>query len=479
MAISTERDPSGRTGGPRPTPPPSSRTRHRPGDAVARGWYRRAAVVAAAALAWGCNEEIVVRIATQVFPDGTVARRIDVAGRDKNGEAPTQPDWLEAEAGLLLAEPTRWKRVDTAPGRIAAEGVFPSVTDMPACLRFVARDPLPGAIDRCPARLTVDDLVVLKRYRYEERWTDPLGGETAKMALDRLTDLAVEALRGELVRQFGADFDPSGAERFLRGEARNLLEEELVVSRRFARQPERARREAWSAALRRRGIKAVAHDGEKYWQSQAPVVLAWLRARAADAVSTPQRRVTPEELTFWPEGDALDDSTRDIARRTWGDESAVEREIEGLILSLQGWHAASGSQYRFFSRVTLPGRLLTTSGTVEDRAGHVGGEAAFFFRGEDMAAGELVFRAESVTLEDEALRSLGARREFDAAHLLEIADLLAERDPAGLLRGALRRAVDRKRLDDLRGNDALPDAVRRLARELADQLDPVVGPPFG
>jgi len=444
-----------------------------------RRWWPVFAAFALVFLAAGCNEELVVRVATRIFPDGSVARHIELAGRDEKGQTPSAPDWLESEAGVSLADPSVWRRVERAPGRISAEGIFASVPDLPACLRHAEQNDLRPAVDHCAAHLAVDDLVILKRYRYEERWTEPLGQDAAARALDRLFELAAELVREELRRQFGEGFDTRPAETFVRGEARLLTEETIAVSRRLNRSTDAARVEAWAAVLARHGL--AVSPGEKFWSAQTPEILGWCRRKIAEALSSPERTISPEDLSFWPQADDIEETIRAAARRTWGDEEKIELETEQLVFTTQGWYSSSSSRYRFESRVTLPGRLLSTSGTPEGRleATAEGTTAVRFFRGEDLVAGDVLLQAASVTINEEALRSLGARRELDARHLLQIVDLLTERDSAGLLVALLRRAVEKSRLDLLRKDQTLPKDLAPLARELADLLDPAVEPPFG
>ena len=88
-----------------------------------------------------------------------------------------------------------------------------------------------------------------------------------------------------------------------------------------------------------------------------------------------------------------------------------------------------------------------------------------------------MLRAEAVEPLIEPLRRLGARRTFDRATLLQLADLLWTRDLDGVIAETLARAVERGRLDLLRDGDEVPDEVELLVSELADMLDPEVPTP--
>jgi hypothetical protein len=217
------------------------------------------------------------------------------------------------------------------------------------------------------------------------------------------------------------------------------------------------------------GVTVVPNPGEKFWDAQTGPLLDWFRAKVAAALSRPDAPLLPEDLSFWPRADSVDDDAKAIATHVWGGEDEMMREIEPLIETIQGHYGSGGSpRFRFESRLVLPGRLLRTNGS-QDRDG-----AVWFYRSEDLEAVELAMEAESVTLDDEKLRALGARRELETAQLLQLVDILVRRDPDGALRKLLASAVERGKLGVLRDAKDLPDDLKPLARELADLLDPEV-----
>ena len=79
-----------------------------------------ALVLALAAGAVGCRPRIVVRLTTFAYADGSLDRRLEVIGRTSDDETPTEETWLEEKAGLRLAEPDAWKRIEQGPGWLRA-----------------------------------------------------------------------------------------------------------------------------------------------------------------------------------------------------------------------------------------------------------------------------------------------------------------------------------------------------------------------
>ncbi len=131
-----------------------------------------------------------------------------------------------------------------------------------------------------------------------------------------------------------------------------------------------------------------------------------------------------------------------------------------------------GAVYRFEARLTLPGRLLRTNGTVDGDSVH------WIFRGRDLAQRDVVMEAESVEIDEEALIGLGARRALGPSALLQLTDLLTRPRSGEVLLEALQGALDQGRLAVLR--DYSGDAELEVyARELADLLDPEVTPADG
>jgi len=89
-----------------------------------------------------------------------------------------------------------------------------------------------------------------------------------------------------------------------------------------------------------------------------------------------------------------------------------------------------------------------------------------------------VMEAASVLIDDEKLRSLGARREFELPALLRLADLLMRRDASGRIRAILREGAERGGLALLRSGptkgEGEPDDVARVRKEIVELLDPAV-----
>jgi hypothetical protein len=424
-------------------------------------------LLAAAAVA--CRPRIVVRLTTTAYHDSGLDRRLEVVGRTSDDEVPTENDWLAEEAGVTLAAPDAWPRVERGPGWLRAEGFFPSADVLPPLLSMRTESAVRPA--RTFTRLEIEDRVVLKRWTYVERHGDPFSAADSAAALEALVELAVEALTSELDVHFGGGVDSAPAQRLLRGDGRALTQALLTVNRSapgWLHVEDRAER--WTQVLAQYGVPVVpVDDHEDYWDVQGPTLLEWARERVADSLSTPEAPISAEDLAFWPTPDNFDERLSEIATRVWGSEDELTAEAEPLLAALVGYYGAGDiPRFRFESRVQIPGTLLKTNGTQD------GDSVVWLFREQDLTFGEISLRSESVELNDDALVTLGARRKFDMPALVRLADLLFERDPEGVLVEPLTRAVAAGDLDLLREEDGVPDELSQIVDEVADLLDPTV-----
>jgi len=435
-------------------------------------WRRLAGLSLVLALVVGvvaCRPWIVVRLTTIAYADGSLERRLEVTGRTSDHEVPTGDGWLEEKAGIRLAEPDAWERIEQGPGWLRAEGFFLSDDDLPAILAMRTEGASRPAHAR--TRFETDDRVVLDRWIYVERHGDPYSAADSAAALEALTELAVEALTSEIETHFGSRVDPTPAQRLLRGEGRGLAQALLDVNRSaYGWEEALDRIDRWSQVLARYGIDPVAVDDvQEYWEAQWPEVLGWARDRIATELSTPEDPIAPDDLTFWPSADEFEERATEVAIDIWGSEEEFLEKIEPHLGALVGYYGSGDSpHFRFESRLRMPGTLLETNGTPD------GDSVVWLFRERDLTFGEKSLRAESVALNREALTALGARREFDIMGLVRLTDLLVTRDPDGALGEMLARAVAEADLELLRDENAVPDEMLLIAAELADLLDPAV-----
>lgn len=415
-----------------------------------------------------------MRETTRVYRDGSVFRTILVAGREVDGKLPEEPRWLKDTAKLELASPEAWDSVDERPGYLSAEQTFGSAEQVPPLLAHTEGEADEGrpVLDRSRIELENDDLVVLRRFTYRETRGDPYGIEELNAALDAMVDFAVRYLREEVRREFGPELDPARAEAFLRTDVRSLTADILRILRQSsgAGDDGQATRPIAELLVRKSifrpgEIPVDDLEGNDILEFAAPRVTEWILAGLARTLSTPQRRVEPADLDFWP---GLEDATALTSTEEPVDPRVQEFNEIGasLLQALSGSYGGEGSpRFRFESRVEMPGRLLRTNGTPVD------GAVVWLYRNSDLMLGDVVLEAETVELDDEALKTLGARRDLDTPRVLQLTDLLS-RDAGGDLLQLLTAAVERGSLELLLDEERLSEETLIPARELHDLLDP-------
>ena len=435
---------------------------------------RTSALVLCLGLLWctGCRPDVVVEIVSRVYTDGSIHRQVDVTGRDTPTEPPPQePGWLQ-DKGVTLAAPGRWDRVDMTPAGFHAEGMFRTAEDVPPVLAHIKGDAeIP---DRQEVRILQDDLVILTHWRYRETLGDPFGPADVDAALNGIIELIAEYFREELAAMYGDRIDILGVDRFLKQEA-GPMAREFLGARQSAPGLTRFqdRYDRWRSILEAHGAPVLyprnLEPGEAppdFWELQTDPLLAWSRERLAAAVRTDEEVVQPRHLEFIPDGEHLEQHLGELLVRLYGSEEDGLRALEPLFQAIEGHYASgSSSRYRFRYRITLPGTVLSTNGVAED------GGLVWFFRGEELPAGDMNLEADSVELNLPALKALSARRSFGALDLLNLVDILAARDPDDRLKERLLQAMaagDLERL--LSEEDELPPDMQPLALELVELL---------
>lgn len=430
------------------------------------GATRRIGLIVLLALAAvACRPELEIFLRTTVRYDGSLERVLEISGRTDDGEQPETWEWLAEEAGIALADPDAWDRVEDEPGFLRAEGFFLSAAEVPPTLLHLD-GPAPAA-DRNRVEVEVRDLVILTRWTFIEYYGDPYGDEDVELALDEVVQLFREALHSELWTAYGDRVDPSRLEPLLQGELRSLGKELLDAVREHPGTDREDRRtEAWAAIAGEYGIEAPPPGTEEFDEVFIWALFDWLGRRASEAVSTETLTVDPRDLPYWPTGPSEqdDEAASRFVARVWGSDEEFMKRIEPIWEALRGYYGGADAYYRFRPTVLLPGTLLRTSGA----SGPDG--VSWFFREVDLTLEEQVMQAESVELNDESLRSLGARREFDTSELLQMVDILVRRDEEGDLRAVLDESVREADLDLLRTREFESEEISRLAVELADLL---------
>jgi hypothetical protein len=414
-----------------------------------------------------CQPDILMRLATRVYHDGSLDRRLELRGWSDEGEVPEEEDWFLEKAGLQLAEPEAWNHIERRPGSIDADGFYLNVDELPALLKFRIGENNDKS-DRIRTSLEIDDKVVIKRWRYTETHGDPHSREDAERALSALTELAVEALEEELRRHFGQEMETAPAAALLRDRGRALFSALLSADRLTAQVENEKRLELQKQVLAQHGAPvARVEESELFWDLELQLLSDWLRKQVAGALTSPDYPVAPDDISFWPSGDDQDAMATEIIERVWGSEEELWELIEPHLDSLTGYYKGGDTPgFRFEVRVELPGRLLSTNGTPE------GSGARWLFRDDDLGLSDTFLRIETVEPITEPLTALGARRDFETAQLIQLADLLWRRDPQGILAERLSLAVENGNLELLWDEEQVPDGFQARLRELAALLDP-------
>ncbi len=430
-------------------------------------------VLCMALLCTGCRPDVLVEITSRIYPDGSIDRQVDVTGREKPTEPPPEtPGWLLDKSGLVLAAPGRWDHVQASPSGFHAEGIFRSAEDVPPALAHIEDDA--EVPDRQQVRLEQDDLVVLTHWRFREDLGDPFGPAHVDAALNAVLELVAGYFRDELTAMYGDRIDMNGVDRFFAEEA-GPIAREFLSARQAAPGLERFadRYDRWRSILARHNAPVVYPENQEpgevppdFWELQTAPLLDWSRKRLAAAVTTSQEAVEARHLDFIPDGESLEERLIELLIQLYGSEEAGLKELEPLFRAIEGHYASgSSSRYRFRCRVALPGTVLATNGVTED------GELVWFFRGEELPAGDVTLLAESVELNLPALKALSARRNFSALDLMNLVDILGERDPDGRLKARLQQAVDAGNLAVLESDeDELPLELQPLTLELVELL---------
>jgi hypothetical protein len=303
------------------------------------------------------------------------------------------------------------------------------------------------------------DLVVFTHWTYIETYGDPYGQDRLGVAVDGFTDLTIELLENELQASFGDRVDRSGLYRLLRTEGRRMAIELIEVEVDGSEDKPLL----WSQVLSRHGVPVVEASPDEFWSAQAEPFSEWVRERFAEALSTTDYTIEPRDLVFWPNfsGDTVEEDLNHLAVRTWGSEEALNERVMPLFEIMAGYYGDfQADRFRFRTGVELPGTVIRTNGTVDDDM------VVWFFRGADLVQGKVVMQAETVEINDRALRSLGVRRELTPLELLELTDLLTIRDPEDALKELLALAVEDGNLEILEkeGTDLYADDLVALLR---------------
>lgn len=308
-----------------------------------------------------------VTVETEVFPDGSLQRRVLLASEDDGRPAEHPP--------LLLPPGEGYQVLAAGQGRFEGVGLVAAGAPIPSA--FGLRS---DALDRsAPAAsaLAVEDWGLFHRFRFHERVSDVVRPEEIHAAVEETALQLLDDADAALASLLGADYAATELHRDLRGSFRPLARElGLVLWRGLALEdlPEEALVRQACVVLRRSGApldpdSLLALAGE----DEAAAGAAFLAVRAAIGGWAQQRLALVEEPAagarrpHWPDlAGLLFDGPfeRAFAQRLeerCGGPAGVERWWEAAQTRIFGLFGA-GADLDFHLAVRMPGSLLRSSG---------------------------------------------------------------------------------------------------------------------
>jgi hypothetical protein len=409
---------------------------------------RRLALLAAIPLllaASKCNRvaSIDVKVQTRVYEDGPIDRTVTIAERPGPEALPL------TDEGITVPAPERWQRLEATGTTAVAEGSFARPQDVPPLVEHALDDGTVHA-DRHDLELEVTDLVVARVFHYKETEADPLGPDQVAAAYDKALDLMMPAARGALQARVGPDLDTSRMEAFLRGPFKGGIVDTMASYDNLEKAsdlPSRAR-----ALFAKHGLTIPAapkkDDGTDDVDAWTNDFVSWVGTRLAATLSTPKRTV-PADATAFLFDDAAYDPEGEMGRRlpvppeghaTWEQVLAPLADAASGIYASRHDSVLSGKLlFLFQSRLELPGRLLTTNGTIDGR------EVLWVFGDREITRSGRVMEARSAVVLGEPLRRLGVSPDLDLVHLVRIVYLLTADDAAEHTLARLKDAVAQRK----------------------------------
>lgn len=439
---------------------------------------RRLAPLAAIPLllaAGKCNRiaTIDVKVATRVYEDGPIDRTVTIA------ERPGRDALTLSDEGIAIPAPARWRRLDLSGGTATAEGSFARAEDVPPFVEHALEDGSARA-DRHALELEVQDLAVLRLYRYRETEADPLGPDEVAAAYDKAIDLLMPAARGALQSRIGPNLDTSRMEGFLRGAFKGAVVDTVSSYESLSAAsdlPARARTIFAKHGLTLPAIPkgADAADDLDEWTNQ---FVSWLAGRLASTLSTPKRAVSADDTAFLFDDSAYDPGG-EMGRRlpVPAEGHAAWEEVLGpLADAASGIYASRHDSaltgkllFLFESRLEMPGRLLTTNGTVDGR------EVLWVFGDREVTRAGRAMEARSAVVLPEPLRRLGVSPDLDVVRLVRVAQLLTTDDGAERTLARLKEAVAQRKPELLYATEAGEEGEPTLEEMQCAELARLLG----
>lgn len=419
-----------------------------------------------------CNRvaTVDVKVHTRVYEDGAVDRSMTVTERPGEASLPL------ADEGIAIPSPGSWRRIETEGQTATAEGSFPRAADVPPLLEHALDDGTTRP-DHHRLDIEIQDLAIVRVYRYREVEADPFGPGEVAAAFDKALDLLIPAARGALASRLGSDLDTSRMERFLRGAFKDAVVDTVTSFDDLASASGVYPRARSIFAARGMSLPSVPKgsddDGTEAFQG-------WLAGQLAATLGTKQRPVAAGDTAF-----LLDPASYEpggaMARRlpvpAEGHEP-WEQVLAPFVDAASGFYASRHDSpmtgkllFLFQPRLEMPGRLLTTNGTID------GDEVMWVFGDRAVTRAGRVMQARSAVVLSEPLRRLGLPPDLDLVRLVRIVQLLTTEDSAEHTLARLKQAISERKPELLYAPDKAESDEPTLGDVQLYELGQLLGVP--
>ena len=307
-----------------------------------------------------------VELDTEVYPDGSVQRRLAITSQDDGAPA--------EHPSLLRAGSSGYQFLRREKGVLEASGFFASGEPIAPALDFHA-----VGLDRSApalASLVIQDWGLFRLFRYRERLSDVVEPDEIRLAVEEAAAVLLENADASLERLLGPHYPRTRLHLALTGELRDLGRDLAVQFWRATAledfDEEKMVRRACAAA-RRAGVPLRAEDvlaavedgvGSDAFLAVRKAVGDWAAAQLELVEPDP----TGGRVPSWPDMRSLlfDGSFAlvyvDELEQRFGGEAGLDRWVDQTMTRVFGLFGANPGNIDFHLRVRLPGEPLRSTG---------------------------------------------------------------------------------------------------------------------